>query len=91
MHLYVQSTKILKFAKMRVLRAVHDSRTRSCAAFLLCLLCAGTGRRLIAQSPTTTQLTITANGLPLTAVPLGTVVTVSAAVQGRAGLSVRGW
>jgi hypothetical protein len=60
MHLYIESTKILRFANTRLLRNPYDSGIRGWAAFLLCLLCAGTGRRLTAQSPTTTQLTIAA-------------------------------
>jgi hypothetical protein len=85
MHRYILSTKILRLAKARLLHAFHDGRMRTGAAFLMCLLCTGSGSRLVAQSPTTTQLTITANGIPLTAVPTGTVVTLTATVQGRDG------
>ena len=85
MHRYILSTKILRLAKARLLHAFHDGRKPTGAAFLMCLLCTGSGSRLVAQSPTTTQLTISANGIPLTAVPMGTVVTLTATVQGRDG------
>ncbi len=86
MHLCIDSTKRLRRAKTRLLRFVRDRRMRTGAAFFFCLLCAGIERGLVAQSPTTTQLSITASGIPLTAVPTGTVVTLTATVQGREGV-----